>query len=453
MSGQTIVSFENEVIKVIHASAKHGSLFVDKSFTFSNEEFDHYLATTKDNEFVVINDFQEMYQDIVSLPPAKEKYLRSLVSSEIRKRITEWKEFSFFYTTIREVQREGKWQKDIFFYVVNNDDINNLIARFSRHDKVVAHLYPDVLVLSNVMEADGVELGQPLLGVIDLTTHKTMFLVKDKKLLFVRVAQSDQRGLSVADIESINMTIAHCRQSLRVNPARVIFRSEPEDREPGVSAIIPEAVMKYPSNITAFKETIEECITPLSAALHEKTLSTCDLLPEGYRSIFTQRKVLAYAVMILLVFSLIGAGYIGMKLYDVMLTSKDISAVRQTIGVRQPIIGDFTSTSKELERVMPPISFMNRINAAPDMQRVLVSLQMLNIPGVSISTIFLNNSSEACTVSVDGHIKAKTFTDLQMNYQNVLEGVKKVKEMEIVSQSLDLAMRNFKIELKWKTQS
>ena len=58
MSGQTIVSFENEVIKVIHASAKHGSLFVDKSFTFSNEEFDHYLATTKDNEFVVINDFQ-----------------------------------------------------------------------------------------------------------------------------------------------------------------------------------------------------------------------------------------------------------------------------------------------------------------------------------------------------------------------------------------------------------
>lgn len=452
MSGQVLISFENETIKVIHANNRHGNLSIDRSSTFSNEEFDHYLTTTTDNEFVVINDFHEVYQDIISLPPAKEKYLRSLVGIEIKKRVTEWKDTSFFYTTVKETQREGKWFKDIFFFVVNNDDIDHLISRFSKHNKIITHLYPDVLVLSNIIEADGVEPDQPLLGVIDLATHKTMFLVIDRKLLFVRVAQSDQKGLNTADIESINMTIAHCRQTLRLNPARIVFRDKPGARESTVNPVVPETTMKYPSNITAFKETIEEYITPISAALHEKTLSSCDLLPEGYRGIFTQRKILAYAAVILVVLSLIGAGYISLKLYDIILTSKEISMVRQTIGVRQPIIGDFTSTSKELEKVMPPISFMNRINTSPDIQQVLVSLQALAMPGVRINAITINNGKEACLVSFDGYIKAKTFTDLQLNYQNVLDGIKKIKEFEIASQSLDLPMRNFKIELRWKTQ-
>lgn len=393
-----------------------------------------------------------MYQDIITLPPAKEKYLRSLINSEIRKRITEWKEFSFFYTTIREVQREGKWQKDIFFYVVNNDDINNLISRFSKHNKIITHLYPNILALSNIIEAEDTEPDQPLLGVIDLTTHKTMFLVKDKKLLFVRVAQSDQKGLNVADIDSINMTIAHCRQTLRVNPARVVFWDKPEARESTVNPIIPQAAIKYPSHVTAFKETIEEYITPIAAALREKTLPSCDLLPEGYRGIFTQRKILTYAVAVLLVFSLIGAGYIGLKLYDIMLTKKEISMLRQTIGVRQPIIGDFTRTSKELQKIMPPITFMNRINTSPDIQQVLVSLQTLSMPGVNIGAITISNGKEACLITIEGDIKAKTFTDLQLNYQNVIDGLKKTKEFETVSQSLDVAMQNFKIDLKWKTQ-
>jgi hypothetical protein len=452
LSGQVIVSFENEIIKVIHANIRHGNLSVDKSFSFSSEEFDHYLATTTDNEFVVINDFHEMYQDIIPLPPAKEKYLRSLVDIEIKKRITDWKDTSFFYITVRQTQREGKWLKDIFFFVVNNDDINNLILRFSKHDKIITHLYPDVLVLANIIEVDDVEPDQPLLGVIDLVTHKTMFLVKDKKLLFVRVAQSDRKGLNTTDIESINMTIAHCRQTLRVNPARVVFRDKPDARESAVNPIVPEATMKYPSNVTAFKETIEEYIVPIAAALHEKTLSSCDMLPEGYRGIFTQRKILVYATIFLLVFSLIGMGYIGLKLYDISLTSREINILRQGMGVRQPIIGDFTSTSKELQKLMAPITFMNQINTSPDIQKVLISLQVLNMKGVNIGTIAVSNSKEACLISIEGNIRAQTFTDLQLSYQNILDGLKKIKEFETASQSLDLTMQNFKIGLKWKTQ-
>jgi hypothetical protein len=452
LSVQVIVSFENEIIKVIHANTRHGNLSIDKSFSFSSEEFDHYLATTTDNEFVVINDFHEMYQDIISLPPAKEKYLRSLVGIEIRKRITDWKDTSFFYITLRQTQREGKWLKDIFFFVVNNDDIDNLISRFSKHDKIITHLYPDVLVLSNIIEADDVETNQPLLGVIDLVTRKTMFLVKDKKLLFVRVAQSDQKGLNTADIESINMTIAHCRQTLRVNPVRVVFRDKPDTREPAVNPIVPVATMKYPSNITAFKETIEEYITPIAAALNEKALSSCDMLSEGYRGIFTQRKILAYAVIVFLIFSLMGVGYIGLKLFDISLTLKEINFLREGIGEKQPIIGDFTSTSNELQKLMVPITFMKQINTSPDMQRVLISLKTLNMQGADIGTITIRNDKEACLIAIEGHIKAQTYTDLQSNYQNVLDGLKKIKELETASQSLDLKMQNFKIELKWKTQ-
>ena len=64
----------------------------------------------------------------------------------------------------------------------------------------------------------------------------------------------------------------------------------------------------------------------------------------------------------------------------------------------------------------------------------------------------MTNSKEACLITIEGAVRARTFTDLQLNYQNVLDGLKKIKEFEVASQSLDLTIRSFKIELKWKTQ-
>ncbi len=108
MNKYIAVSFEGEYIKVVHADYRHGNVTIEKTFTFSNIEFDHYLETTKDDEFIVVNDFQNIYQDIISIPPAQDKYLRTLIELEIKKRIPELKDFSFFYEELRDIQKEGK---------------------------------------------------------------------------------------------------------------------------------------------------------------------------------------------------------------------------------------------------------------------------------------------------------------------------------------------------------
>jgi len=152
LSRHIAVSLENENVKVVYAEIRHGNISIEKALTFSNIEFDHFLETTKDDEFIVVNDFQNIHQDVISVPPAQEKYLRVLIELEIKRRVPELKDFSFFYEELQDVQKEGKRSKDIFFFAIAGEDLDIILNRFSKHDKVITFLCPSVLPLSRFLK-------------------------------------------------------------------------------------------------------------------------------------------------------------------------------------------------------------------------------------------------------------------------------------------------------------
>ena len=450
MNRYIAVSFENANVKVVYADIRHGNIVIEKTFTFSNIEFDHYLETTKDDEFIVVNDFQNIHQDVISIPPAEEKYLRTLIELEIKKRVPELKDFSFFYEELRDVQKEGKKSKDIFFFAVTNEDLDAVLNRFSKHDKIITFLYPNVLPLSRFLHIEDCEEGQPILGVVDLGTNKTIFLARDKKLNFVRAVQSDKRGISGLDIENVNMTVAYCRQVLRLNPSRVVFFGAPNGGHVDIAPIIPVASVKYPSNITAFEGIIADYVIPISALAHAKELHASNLLPLVYRGINVQRKIMVYAVLIFLFFSVLGIGYIGIKVTDMILTRGEIKRVRQDIAVKQYVIGEYEKTHEALQKMEPLIKFMNTVHSSPDIQKVLTSLQVFSMSYVNVKSISMKDEQNGLLLQVEGNIAARSYKELQSNFESLIQAMKKTNELELTNQVLNLKDKSFKMELKWK---
>jgi hypothetical protein len=445
------VSLENENVKVVYAEIRQGNISIEKTFTFSNTEFDHYLGTTKDDEFIVVNDFQNIHQDVISVPPAQEKYLRALIELEIKKRVPELKDFSFFYEELRDVQKEGKRSKDIFFFAIASEDLDAVLNRFSRHDKIITFLYPNVLPLTRFVQIEGGEEGQPTLNVVDLGTSKTMFLVTDKKLNFVRVTQSEQGGISKPDIENINMTIAYCRQVLRLNPSRVVFSGSEDSASMDIVPIVPVVSAQYPSTVMVFKDTVTEYVIPIAALVHARELRASSLLPLVYQGVNIQRKIMVCAIAVLLFLSVLGIGYIGVKMTNVMLTKGEITRTRQDIAGKQSVINEYEKVSKELQRLMPLIDFMNTANTSLDMQKVLLSLQVFSSKNVNVKTINIKDEKESLLLQVEGSILFRSYKELQSNYEKTIDVIKKTKELEIVEQSLDLKSGDFRVDLKWKT--
>jgi hypothetical protein len=445
------VSLENENVKVVYAEIRHGNISIEKALTFSNIEFDHFLETTKDDEFIVVNDFQNIHQDVISVPPAQEKYLRALIELEIKKRVPELKDFSFFYEELRDVQKEGKRSKDIFFFAIAGEDLDIILNRFSKHDKVITFLCPNVLPLSRFLSIENGEEGQPLLTVVDLGTNKTMFLMRDQKLNFVRVTQSEQRGISPPDIENINMTIAYCRQVLRLNPSRVVFSVGHDGDDAAIAPIVPVATVQYPSIVTAFKETVAEYVIPIAALVHAKELRASSLLPLAYQSVNIQRKIMVYAIVVFLFLSVLGIGYTGVEVTDTILTKGEIKKVRRDIAGKQSVIDEYEKVHGELQKLTTLMNFMNTANTSLDMQRVLLSLQVFSMKAINVKTINIKDENETLLVQVEGSISFRSYKELQSNYENIIDAVNKANAFEIVEQSLDIKLGNFRVDLKWKT--
>ena len=137
------------------------------------------------------------------------------------------------------------------------------------------------------------------------------------------------------------MTIAYCRQVLRMNPSKVVFLNIKDEMAMPASPIVPVAQAKYPADLVTFDDILKEYVAPLAAIVHIRELSGSNLLPETFRDMVVQRKVMVYCILVLALLSLIGLAYIGFQSVEIIRSRAVISSLRSDIGKRQAIIGEF----------------------------------------------------------------------------------------------------------------
>lgn len=448
---QIAVSFEDGTVKVAYGELTDGTITITRTLILKDEEFDDFLVREKADKFIVTCHFSSFYQEIFAFPPTQEKYLKTLVETEIRKTNRELKNFSSFYMPFRERLHEGRMVQEVFAFAVDTNEIMPIIDRFTKYGKRISKLFPDCVSIAKLISVKRDMAGETILSVLDSGKEKTICVVKEGNISFMRVVQSRQAGFDEYDMNNINMTVNYARQTLRENPSRIILIT-PYKREgtPLEGFSLPTAFIEFPAPVVSFEENKEECILPIAALSVHTSITRENLLPPAYQGFLLQRTILTICIAFFLICSLAGLGYVVMKSFEAYGVTKYFGPLRQEIERRQAIYTEYVERKRQLEKYMPYIKYVNDEYATPDVQKALILLQSISHENIMIKEVELKNDRQQLIVELKGLIFARTYSQLQSNFENLLSYAKKVEGMEIVSQKLDLKTKDFVLNLRWK---
>lgn len=452
MKNQIAVSFEDEFVKIAYGIQNNGTFAITRTLTLRNEEFDDFLVREKTKNFIVTCHFSSFYQNIFSFPPTQEKYLTPLVQLEIKKNNPGFKHFTFFYTALRERLHEGRMVQDIFVFAVDNNEIMRIIDRFTKYGKRISKLFPDVVSLTRFITLKDDMAGATALCVLDSGKEKTLWLVKDGNISFMRVVQSRKAGFDEYDVNNINMTVNYARQAMRENPSKIILINPQKINSVAPEGLVlPATIMEFPPGIVLPEEERREFALPVAALFLYQTIKRENLLPYAYKSFQFQRTIINACTGFFIICSILGMGYVIMKSFEAYGVREYFAPLREEIRKRQAIYTEYEERKKKLERYIPLIKYMNDEFASPDIQRALIALQSFSHENVLIKEIALKNDRQLISLQLKGIILAKTYTQLQSNFQVILSYVKNVEGIEIASRTLDLKTKDFSLDLRWKT--
>jgi hypothetical protein len=449
--GFVAVSFEEDLVKIAHVVSEQGAFIVQGTRTIQDSELDDYLRTTKERDFIVVCTFQTFYQNVLSLPPAQDKYLRLLAEMEVKKDFAEVDQFSFFYDVLEEVQYEGKRVKETFVFAVDYREVHSMVERFGRFNKTIVALYSSVLTLSTLFPPADEREGEVLLSVLDTGQVKTLFLLKGGKPCFVRTTQSDQPGINDPDIDNINMTINYSRQTLRLSPARAVFVGTAVQRSGSVpSLVVPSASVQYPSSFIDSTESAADYAVPLSAILLHRDRPWGSLLPPAYQAMKTQRSLLVWSTALLLVLSLVAAGDIGLTVSEIPGLKSKIDKTRQEVTEKQALLKEYQGEKAQLQGVMPFITYMNKAYSSPDVLKALTALNFLPMEHIKIDSIQVDRKDSDLSFRFQGVILAHNFTDMDRYYRELIASFKAAKGFEVTTDSISVKDMVFSVEARWK---
>ncbi|MBF0558695.1 MAG: hypothetical protein HQL08_07945 [Nitrospirae bacterium] len=454
MANRIAVSFEDDSVRVLYASTQGRNVRIRKTLLLKNEEFDAFLAGEKAREFIVVSDFKVSYSDLLTLPPAKDKYLGRIVESEIRKKNPELKEFSFSYTVLGETVREGRRVKEVFFFAVNNVDLLQIIQRFDKYKKTVKYIYPFAAALSRLINVLDVEQDEPQLCIAEVGLNKTLFLVKKGKIHFIRTAQAMEAGIHDLDVHDINMTVNYCRQTLRMTPASIFLLSNVcTNYDASMSFAVPASCVLLPSSIQAGREDATDYLAPIAAVLPGGETDSISVLPRQYALLAMQKKIVNSFAALFIFLSLAGLWHLKKDVTEILRLKREAVMLRTDIRDMVSNRQSYEMLTRQLGEYLPMISFVNTINAVPDIQAALISLssvKTLRGDALQLNSASVTAAAGVLNMQLNGSLKAGKFADTNRHYRALIDEIKALKGVTVSSDGMDINSRNFHVEIQYR---
>jgi hypothetical protein len=442
-----VVSFEDKSVKVVYASYEKGRTIIQKTSVLKDEDFDSFLKTAKFPDLTVVFRPKKFYSDTMMVPPAKKMYLKKIVEAEIRKRFSELKDFSYFFSTLKERMPGEKGMREVFFFAVDNSELYEITERFSRCGITVKCLCPDVLALSHLIKSSANWKDKTVLCLFVSETERTFFLVRNGELCFIRVTPSLRSEITDLDLDNINMTVSYCRQNLRLNAEQIILMNA-AIKEGTLNTIIPTVPVAYPSSVLASDATLKNFIAPISAIVFGQELGDANLLPLKYRRLFTQRRVASYGAIFFLLFSLIGLGLMLINVSQIFLMREKINLLRKDLTEINAVASAYEKDTAKLQQLLPLINLINEARSSPDFQNALLSLRFLPMENVHIQTIQLNNKRDFLLIQISGSIASKNYGDMHRTFMKLLSNCSGVSGLAVVSKNIELRKGHFQIDIE-----
>jgi len=451
LRSQVAISFEDDLVKVVYASQDKGKVIVEKTIVLKDEEFDLFLKRNKMPNISVIYPFRKFYSEIFPAPPVKRAYLDTIVETEIRKRFPELKLFSFFYTVLADKSAEEKGAREVFFFAVDNSDIDTIVERFDRQGKTIKAIYPDIFTVSHLVQSQDTKMYKTVLCLLESNAEKSLFLVKNGQVRFIRITPSRVKDVRDTDIDNINMTVSYCQQVLRLNPEILVLLNSQIKEAQGKTAIPAVRVTSH-EKVMLPDETFQDFIIPLSAIIFSDILKNDNLLPKKYKMLYVQRFAVSYSMLFFLFFSLIGLSYFIINLSDISTLRGKIELLRKELAGSESVIAGYEKNSAELQRILPLINLINDARSGVDNQKALSRLNFLPMETIDIQRIQINNKKDSLQMQISGNIHANNLGNMHHTFQKLLDRLNKDAGMVTLSRNLDLKSGQFQIEIENKVQ-
>jgi hypothetical protein len=274
--------------------------------------------------------------------------------------------------------------------------------------------------------------------------------LKGGDLRFIRAVQSLGSDIHEMDIDNINMTISFCRQSLRLDPHQLVLVNAPEGTcQLPPSTIIPSVPLTYPSTICCTGGNLCEYISPTSALLAAPKLMVNNLLPRNIRTAYRQRSLLAAGTAMFVLGILLGIGYLTLSFRELAFAREKLQSVRRETPGIDALLADYRTRSASLQQLTSYVTAVNEIQSAPGIQQALAELKFFPMDGVTIKSVQIKSDKDSLQLHITGSVATRTFADMRGSYQRLLDNIKKIPTMSMLSENLNLRDGTFILAIQF----
>lgn len=438
------VSFEESNIKIVQASSKGSAISVERAEIIEYDELDDFLRREKAREFIVTYDFKEAYHGFLSIPIIKSRYQRKIVASELG-RITKRDNLSFTYVPIDERIVDKKRVLEVFYFAVDNEVIQDVVGRFYDFNKVVKAVYPTVFSAASLIRSGTPDEAN--MGLFSTGEEKIIFFTRNGSVYFIRNYESHEKELSDFDIQNINMTISYCFQNIQINPSSVVLLgSLSESCNINTMTSVPLASLNKGENIQFSNEKFNEYILPIASFFAS---GSSNMLSGDFKNINMLIHYIGHASKAFALLALLCAALTVYGVKDTLDKRNRLDTMMSERSAVDMIHAEYVKREDVLRNIAPAVNFLNR--PVPELRELLVDLAEIDMRDLKFRQLDAKAEDRTTySITIEGGSTADRYYSLQSAFENVIDSMRKIKNLSVKSTSVDLGDKSFRIELQYR---
>ena len=445
--------FDGTIFQAVHACISGGALSIKNARTYPYAALDDYLSGCRGKNFVVCCNPALFHNDILFLPPAVSKHYDKLVRTEVEKNHPELASFTSFHSSVGLSSIENKTFNKIAAFSYDDAPLSQLLAAFTRHGKSVSRSYaaPDSIfrLLASTLPADA---DQPRLYIASVPGEKLLLVGGARGLEFVRKIPSSDPALLPSDIQSINMTLDYCLQSLRLKPVQAVLLDQSETPDDGLGFLsVPLSRARPAALASASREMVSDYLAPLAAALHFlEAPERGDLRPADYASFSRSKRILAASSLAIGAAALVLAVRSVTEMTVISDLKSDIARQRTALSGSGQELAKYLRLDAQMKSLSEPLENLRKQRSSLQKAAALASLSLPATPQYRFTGISIQDGAGALEVRIEGDIGSTGYGEVQATFEGIVGQLGKIPGYAISSSHLDVTRKSFAIKARYR---
>jgi len=444
------ISIEEGSTKVVYATQKRGTTWVEEMFTISSEEIEEFLRTERTKSFYINIHFPELLQETFLLPLSSDRHLKTLIQRELKAQYSDVDDWLFCYFIIGEKIEDNKRLLETLVFAIPKNSIDRYIQLFLSYGKMVDSLVPNYLPLLNLIPW----MQTPALYMYRKASERAILLCCKGEIYLLRRLTGDPCCIDNTDIQNLNMTVNYARQRLGMVPETIYLIGQQDvSQELTIMPVVPLSTLVNPAiKLSPSVQAAEfnEYILPIAMTLRNRgsflskgTQGKTEnwqkrFIPPDYRFYRGAKNYLSGAIFAMSIIGIFLIGILPFQYNELNNIKKSVNTLRSEVSDIKTIDRRYTAEFQRWKIYENKIQMLQLLNRELSPEEFLIQLSKAVSKDTVIDSVRINRSKESIEFNIKGRVAGADLLQRQRNYRRFIESLKGVNGILIVNESLRL---------------